>query len=141
MKRLELEHEVQTNERFVSVTEQTKNEVRSKVINRIRETVILGLGHCATGDENLVLDMSELSKSEITMQTEVQDYLSEETTQETRTIDRLEVDCRDGLWIYDTEEDEYDAKDLDTDVLFGIGIIVDKWFYNINHMQLIIPVP
>ena len=132
MKRLELEHEVQTNERFVSVTEQTKNEVRSKVINHIRETVIAGLGHCAAEDENLVLDISELSKSEITMQTEVQDYLSEETTQETRTIDRLEVDCGDGLWIYDTEEDEYDAKDLDTDVLFGIGILVDEWFHNIK---------
>lgn len=132
MKRLELEHEVQTNERFVSVTEQTKNEVRSKVINHIRETVIVGLGHCASEDKNLVLDMSELSKSEITMQTEVQDYLSEETTQETRTIDRLEVDCGDDLWIYDTEEDEYDAKDLDTDVLFGIGILVDEWFHSIK---------
>ena len=132
MKRLKLEHETQTNERFVSVTEQTKNEVRSKVINHIRETVIVGLGHCATEDENLVIDISELSKSEITMQTEVQDFLSDETTQETRTIDRLEVDCGDGLRIYDTEEDEYDAKDLDTDVLFGIGILVDEWFHNIK---------
>ena len=132
MKRLELEHEVQTNERFVSVTEQTKNEVRSKVINHIRETVIAGLGHCATEDENLVLDMSELSKSEITMQTEVQDYLSEETTQETRTIDRLEVDCGDGLWIYDTKGDEYVLRELSTDFIFNIGILVDKWFHNIK---------
>ena len=132
MKRLELEHETQANEKFVYVTEQTKNEVRSKVINHIRETVIVGLGHCATEDENLVVDMSELSKCRLTIQTEVQDFLSDETTQETRTIDRLEVDCGDGLWIYDTEEDEYDAKDLDTDVLFGIGILVDEWFHNIK---------
>ena len=132
MKRLELEHETQANEKFVSVTEQTKKEVRSKVIKHIRETVIKVFGYCATEDENLVVDMSELSKSEITIQTEVEDYLSGETAQETRTIDRLEVDCGDGLWIYDTEEDEYDAKDLDTDVLFGIGILVDEWFHSIK---------
>ena len=132
MKRLELEHEAQTNERFVSVTEQTKNEVRSKVINHIREMVVVGLGHCATEDENLVVDMSELSKCRLTMLTEAQDYLSDEIVHETRTLDRLEVDCGDGLWIYDTEECEYDAKDLDTDVLFGIGILVDKWFHNIK---------
>ena len=132
MKRLELEHEAQTNERFVSFTEQIKNEVRSKVINHIRETVIMGLGHCASEDENLVVDVSELSKYKLTMRTEVQDYFSDETTQETRTLDRLEVDCGDGLWIYDTEEFDYDAKDLDTDVLFGVGILVDKWFHNIK---------
>lgn len=132
MKRLELEHEAQTNERFVSVTEQTKNEVRSKVINHIRETVIKVFGYCAIEDENLVVDMSELSKCRLTMLTEVQDYLSDEIVHETRTLDRLEVDCGDGLWIYDTEECEYDAKDLDTDVLFGIGILVDKWFHNIK---------
>lgn len=136
MKRLELEHETQTNERFVSVTEQTKNEVRSKVINHIREMVVVGLGHRATGDENLVLDMSELSKCKMIMQTEVQDYFSGETTQETRTLDRLEIDCGDGLWIYDTEEFDYDAQDLDTDVLFGIGILVDKWFHNIKTEKL-----
>lgn len=37
MKRLKLEHEAQTNEKFASVTEQTKNEVRSKVINHITD--------------------------------------------------------------------------------------------------------
>lgn len=132
MKRLELEHETQANEKFVSVTEQTKKEVRSKVIDHIRETVIKVFGYCATEDENLVVDMSELSKCKLTMQTEVRDYLSDETVQETRTLDRLEVDCGDGLWIYDTEEFDYDAKDLDTDVLFGIGILVDKWFHNIK---------
>lgn len=136
MKRLELEHETQTNERFVSVTEQTKNEVRSKVINHIREMVVVGLGHCATGDENLVLNMSELSKCKMIMQTEVQDYFSGETTQETRTLDRLEIDCGDGLRIYDTEEFDYDAQDLDTDVLFSIGILVDKWFHNIKTEKL-----
>ena len=132
MKRLELEHETQTNEKFVSVTEQTKKEVRSKVINHIRETVIKVFGYRATGDENLVVDMSELSKCRLTMLTEVQDFLSDEVVHETRTLDRLEVDCGDGLWIYDTEEFDYDAKDLDTDVLFGIGILVDEWFHNIK---------
>lgn len=133
MKRLE--HETQANERFVSFTEQIKNEVRSKVINHIIETVILGLGHRASGDENLVVDMSEISKSEITMQTEVQDYLSDETIPQMRTLDRLEVDCGDGLWIYDTEGDEYDVKELDTDVIFGIGILVDEWLYNIKSAK------
>ena len=132
MKRLELEHETQENEKFVSVIEQTKKEVRSKVINHIRETVIKGFGYRATGDENLVVDMSELSKCRLTILTEVQDCLSGETVHETRTLDRLEVDCGDGLWIYDTEEFDYDAKDLDTDVLFGIGILVDEWFHNIK---------
>ena len=132
MKRLDLEHEVQTNEKFVSVTEQTKKEVRSKVINHIRETVIKVFGYCATEDENLVVDMSELSKCRLTMLTEVQDYLSDEIVHETRTLDRLEVDCGDGLWIYDTEECDYDAKDLNTDVLFSIGILVDEWFHNIK---------
>ena len=132
MKRLELEHETQANEKFVSVTEQTKKEVRSEVINHIRETVIKVFGYCAIEDENLVVDMSELSKCRLTMLTEVQDYLSDEIVHETRTLDRLEVDCGDGLWIYDTEEFDYDAKDLDTDVLFGIGILVDEWFHNIK---------
>ena len=132
MKRLELEHETQANEKFVSVTEQTKKEVRSEVINHIRETVIKVFGYRATGDENLVVDMSELSKCRLTMLTEVQDFLSDEVVHETRTLDRLEVDCGDGLWIYDTEEFDYDAKDLDTDVLFGIGILVDEWFHNIK---------
>lgn len=132
MKRLELEHEIQANEKFVSVTEQTKNEVRSKVINHIRETVIKVFGYCAIEDENLVVDMSELSKCRLTMLTEVQDYLSDEIVHETRMLDRLEVDCGDGLWIYDTEECDYDAKDLDTDVLFSIGILVDEWFHNIK---------
>lgn len=135
MKRLKLEHEAQTNERFASVTEQTKNEVRSKVINHIRETVIKVFGYCATEDENLVVDMSELSKCRLTMLTEVQDYLSDEIVHETRTLDRLEVDCGDGLWIYDTEGFDYDAKDLDTDVLFGIGILVDEWLYNIKSAK------
>ena len=130
MKKLELE--TQANERFVSFTEQIKNEVRSKVINHIRETVIKVFGYRATGDENLVVDMSELSKCRLTMLTEVQDYLSDEIVHETRTLDRLEVDCGDGLWIYDTEECDYDAKDLETDVLFGIGILVDEWFHNIK---------
>ena len=132
MKRLELEHETQANEKFVSVTEQTKKEVRSEVINHIRETVIKVFGYRATGDENLVVDMSELSKCRLTMLTEVQDFLSDEVVHETRTLDRLEVDCGDGLWIYGTEEFDYDAKDLDTDVLFGIGILVDEWFHNIK---------
>lgn len=132
MKRLDLEHEVQANEKFVSVTEQTKKEVRSKVINHIREIVIKVFGYCATEDENLVVDMSKLSKCRLIMLTEVQDYLSDEIVHETRTLDRLEVDCGDGLWIYDTEECDYDAKDLDTDVLFSIGILVDEWFHNIK---------
>lgn len=135
MKRLELEHEAQANEKFVSFTEQIKNKVRSKVIDHIRETVIKGFGYCATEDENLVVDMSELSKCVLTIQTEVYDYLSDENVREIRTLDRLEVDCGDGLWIYDTEECEYDAKDLDADVLFGIGILVDKWFHNIKTAQ------
>ena len=130
MKRLK--HETQANERFVSFTEQIKKEVRSKVINHIRETVIKVFSYCATEDENLVVDMSELSKCRLTMLTEVQDYLSDEIVHETRTLDRLEVDCGDGLWIYDTEEFDHDAKDLDTDVLFGIGILVDEWFHNIK---------
>ena len=132
MKRLVLEHEVQTNERFVSVTEQTKNEVRSKVINHIRETVVVGLGHCASEDENLVVYISELSGYTLTIQTEIQDYFSGETTQETRTIDRLEVDCGDGLWIYDTKGDEYALRELSTDFIFNIGVLVDKWFHNIK---------
>ena len=132
LKRLELEHEAQANEKFVSVTEQTKNEVRSKVIDHIRETIIKGFGYCPPEDESLVVDMSELSKCKMIMPTEVYDYITNETVQETRTLDRLEVDCGDGLWIYDTEEYDYDAKDLDTDVLFGIGILVDKWFHNIK---------
>ena len=128
MKRLKLEHETQANERFVSVTEQTKNEV----INRIRETVVVGLGHCATEDENLVVDISELSGGMLTIQTEVQDYFSGETTQEIRTIDRLEVDCGDGLWIYDTKGDEYALRELSTDFIFSICILVDKWFHGIK---------
>ena len=132
MKRLKLEHEAQTNERFVSVTEQTKNEVRSKVINHIRETVVVGLGRCASEDENLVVYISELSGYTLTIQTEIQDYLSGETTQETRTIDRLEVDCGDGLWIYDTKGDEYALRELSTDFIFNIGVLVDKWFHNIK---------
>ena len=129
MKRLE--HESQANEMFVSVTKQYKNEVRSKVINHIRETVIKVFGYCATEDENLVVDMSELSKCRLTMLTEVQDYLSDEIVHETRTLDRLEVDCGDGLWLYDTEGCEYDAKELDMDIIFGIGILIDEWFRNI----------
>ena len=129
MKRLE--HESQANEMFVSVTKQYKNEVRSKVINHIRETVIKVFGYCATEDENLVVDMSELSKCRLTMLTEVQDYLSDEIVHETRTLDRLEVDCGDGLWLYDTEGYEYDAKELDMDIIFGIGILIDEWFRNI----------
>ena len=58
MKRLE--HESQANERFVSVTEQYKNEVRSKVIEHRRQTITLIFGYCATEDENLVADMSEI---------------------------------------------------------------------------------
>lgn len=132
MKRLELERETQTNESFVSVTEQTKNEVRSKVINHIRETIIKVFGYCATEDENLVINMSELSKRKVIMLVEVQDYLSGEDVREIRTLDRLEVDCGDGLWIYDTEEFDYDAKDLNMDALFNIGILVDEWFHNIK---------
>lgn len=66
------------------------------------------------------------------MLTEVQDYLSGKTTQETRTIDRLEVDCGDGLRIYDTEGDEYALRELSTDFIFNIGVLVDKWFHNIK---------
>ena len=69
MKRLE--HESQANEMFVSVTEQYKNEVRSKVIEHIRQTITLILGYCATEDENLVVNMSEISKYEQTIKIEV----------------------------------------------------------------------
>ena len=129
MKRLE--HESQTNEMFVSVTEQYKNEVRSKVIEHIRQTITLILGYCATEDENLVVDMSEISKYEQTIKIEVEDVYSHTTALEIRTLDRLEVDCGDGLWLYDTEDCEYDAKELDTDIIFGIGILIDEWFRNI----------
>ena len=122
MKRLE--HESQANEMFVSVTEQYKNEVRSKVIEHI-------FGYCATEDENLVADMSEISKYEQTIKIEVEDVYSHTTALEIRTLDRLEVDCGDGLWLYDTEDCEYDAKELDTDIIFGIGILIDEWFRNI----------
>ena len=129
MKRLE--HESQANEMFVSVTEQYKNEVRSKVIEHIRQTITLILGYCATEDENLVVDMSEISKYEETIKIEVEDVYSHTTALEIRTLDRLEVDCGDGLWLYDTEDCEYDAKELDTDIIFGIGILIDEWFRNI----------
>ena len=129
MKRLE--HESQANEMFVSVTEQYKNEVRSKVIEHIRQTITLILGYCATEDENLVVDMSEISKYEQTIKVEVEDTYSNTTALEIRTLDRLEVDCGDGLWLYDTEDCEYDAKELDTDIIFGIGILIDEWFRNI----------
>lgn len=129
MKRLE--HESQANEMFVSVTEQYKNEVRSKVIEHIRQTITLILGYCATEDENLVVDMSEISKYEQTIKIEVEDVYSDTTALEIRTLDRLEVDCGDGLWLYDTEDCEYDAKELDTDIIFGIGILIDEWFRNI----------
>ena len=129
MKRLE--HESQTNEMFVSVTEQYKNEVRSKVIEHIRQTITLILGYCATEDENLVVDMSEISKYEQTIKIEVEDVYSHTTALEIRTLDRLEVDCGDGLWLYDTEDCEYDAKELDTDIIFGIGTLIDEWFRNI----------
>ena len=129
MKRLE--HESQANEMFVSVTEQYKNEVRSKVIEHIRQTITLILGYCATEDENLVVDMSEISKYEQTIKIEVEDVYSHTTALEIRTLDRLEVDCGDGLWLYDTEDCEYDAKELDTDIIFGIGILIDEWFRNI----------
>lgn len=129
MKRLE--HESQANEMFVSVTEQYKNEVRSKVIEHIRQTITLILGYCATEDENLVVDMSEISKHEETIKIEVEDVYSHTTALEIRTLDRLEVDCGDGLWLYDTEDCEYDAKELDTDIIFGIGILIDEWFRNI----------
>ena len=129
MKRLE--HESQANEMFVSVTEQYKNEVRSKVIEHIRQTITLILGYCATEDENLVVDMSEISKHEQTIKIEVEDSYSDSTSLEIRTLDRLEVDCGDGLWLYDTEDCEYDAKELDTDIIFGIGILIDEWFRNI----------
>ena len=129
MKRLE--HESQANEMFTSVTEQYKNEVRSKVIEHIRQTITLILGYCATEDENLVVDMSEISKYEQTIKVEVEDTYSNTTALEIRTLDRLEVDCGDGLWLYDTEDCEYDAKELDTDIIFGIGILIDEWFRNI----------
>lgn len=129
MKRLE--HESQANEMFVSVTEQYKNEVRSKVIEHIRQTITLILGYCATEDENLVVDMSEISKYEQTIKVEVEDTYSNTTALEIRTLDRLEVDCGDGLWLYDTEDCEYDAKELDTDIIFGIGTLIDEWFRNI----------
>lgn len=129
MKRLE--HESQANEMFVSVTEQYKNEVRSKVIEHIRQTITLILGYCATEDENLVVDMSEISKYEQTIKIEVEDTYSNTTALEIRTLNRLEVDCGDGLWLYDTEDCEYDAKELDTDIIFGIGILIDEWFRNI----------
>lgn len=129
MKRLE--HESQANEMFVSVTEQYKNEVRSKVIEHIRQTITLILGYCATEDENLVVDMSEISKYEQTIKIEVEDVYSHTTALEIRTLDRLEVDCGDGLWLYDTEDCEYDAKELDTDIIFGIGTLIDEWFRNI----------
>lgn len=129
MKRLE--HESQANEMFVSVTEQYKNEVRSKVIEHIRQTITLILGYCATEDENLVVDMSEISKYEQTIKIEVEDVYSHTTALEIRTLDRLEVDCGDGLWLYDTEDCEYDAKELDTDIIFGIGALIDEWFRNI----------
>lgn len=129
MKRLE--HESQANEMFVSVTEQYKNEVRSKVIEHIRQTITLILGYCATEDENLVVDMSEISKYEQTIKIEAEDVYSDTTALEIRTLDRLEVDCGDGLWLYDTEDCEYDAKELDTDIIFGIGILIDEWFRNI----------
>ena len=129
MKRLE--HESQANEMFVSVTEQYKNEVRSKVIEHIRQTITLILGYCATEDENLVVDMSEISKYEQTIKIEVEDPYSLTTALEIRTLDRLEVDCGDGLWLYDTEDCEYDAKELDTDIIFGIGTLIDEWFRNI----------
>ena len=129
MKRLE--HESQANEMFVSVTEQYKNEVRSKVIEHIRQTITLIVGYCATEDENLVVDMSEISKYEQTIKIEVEDVYSHTTALEIRTLDRLEVDCGDGLWLYDTEDCEYDAKELDTDIIFGIGTLIDEWFRNI----------
>ena len=129
MKRLE--HESQANEMFVSVTEQYKNEVRSKVIEHIRQTITLICGYCATEDENLVVNMSEISKHEQTIKIEVEDTYSDTTALEIRTLDRLEVDCGDGLWLYDTEDCEYDAKELDTDIIFGIGILIDEWFRNI----------
>ena len=129
MKRLE--HESQANEMFTSVTEQYKNEVRSKVIEHIRQTITLILGYCATEDENLVVNMSEISKHEQTIKIEVEDVYSDTTALEIRTLDRLEVDCGDGLWLYDTEDCEYDAKELDTDIIFGIGILIDEWFRNI----------
>ena len=129
MKRLE--HESQANEMFVSVTEQYKNEVRSKVIEHIRQTITLIFGYCATEDENLVADMSEISKYEQTIKIEVEDVYSHTTALEIRTLDRLEVDCGDGLWLYDTEDCEHDAKELDTDIIFGIGILIDEWFRNI----------
>ena len=129
MKRLE--HESQANEMFTSVTEQYKNEVRSKVIEHIRQTITLILGYCATEDENLVVNMSEISKHEQTIKIEVEDVYSDTTALEIRTLDRLEVDCGDGLWLYDTEDCEYDAKELDTDIIFGIGTLIDEWFRNI----------
>ena len=129
MKRLE--HESQANEMFVSVTEQYKNEVRSKVKEHIRQTITHIFGYCATEDENLVADMSEISKYEQTIKIEVEDVYSHTTALEIRTLDRLEVDCGDGLWLYDTEDCEYDAKELDTDIIFGIGILIDEWFRNI----------
>lgn len=116
---------------FVSVTEQYKNEVRSKVIEHIRQTITLIVGYCATEDENLVVDMSEISKYEQTIKIEVEDVYSHTTALEIRTLDRLEVDCGDGLWLYDTEDCEYDAKELDTDIIFGIGTLIDEWFRNI----------
>lgn len=128
MKRLELKD---TEPKFVPVCQQIKNDVRSKVIDRIRELITLVIGYCATEDENLVVNMSELSKSEHTMQVEIHNSYTDDRLFETRVLDRLEVDCGDGLWIYDKEDEEYDAKDLDTDVLFGIGVLVDEWYHNI----------
>lgn len=129
MKRLQLKDNAEP--KFVSVCEQMKNEVRSKLIDRIRETITQVVGYCATEDENLVVDMSEVSKYKHTMQVEVHNSYTDDRLFETRTLDRLEVDCGDGLWLYDTEEEEYDAKDLDTDILFTIGILIDEWYHNI----------
>ena len=117
--------------KFVSVCEQMKNDVRSKVIDRIKELVVLVIGYCATEDEHLVVNMSEVSKYGHTMQVEMHNSYTDDRLFETRTIDRIEIDCDGDVWLYDTEGDEYDAKDLDTDVLFGIGVLVDKWYYNI----------
>ena len=75
--------------------------------------------------------MSEISKYEQTIKIEVEDTYSNTTALEIRTLNRLEVDCGDGLWLYDTEDCEYDAKELDTDIIFGIGILIDEWFRNI----------
>ena len=97
--------------KFVSVCEQMKNDARSKVIDRIKELVVLVIGYCATEDEHLVVNMSEVSKYKHTMQVEVHNSYTDDRLFETRTIDRLEVDCGDGLWLYDTDEED-DEKDL-----------------------------